>query len=207
VIKAWLKAMLVLFTLVAGTALAEAGLEDPSPLIEKTANSIFNKINARRDEIRKDSRIAEQIVRTDLLPLMDATYSARLILGREARTATPRQLEDFARAMNEQLIKKYASGLVEFRSREQIEVLELRGEIDPRATRVRSRFRLDSGGFAQVDYVFRMTDEGWKVFDVVVEGISYVVSFKNQIQQEVRADGLDAVIERLSRGELDLATG
>lgn len=206
-IKAWLKAVPVLFTLVAGTAWAEAGLQDPSPLIEKTANSIFSKINARRDEIRKDSTIAEQIVRTDLLPLLDATYSSRLILGREARTATPQQLEDFARAMNEQLIKKYASGLVEFRSREQIEVLELRGKIDPRATRVRTRFRLDSGGFALVDYVFRMTDEGWKFFDVVVEGISYVVSFKSQIQQEVRANGLDAVIERLSRGELDLATG
>lgn len=206
-IKAWLKAVPVLFTLVAGTAWAETGLQDPSPLIEKTANSIFSKINARRDEIREDSTIAEQIVRTDMLPLLDATYSARLILGREARTATPQQLEDFARAMNEQLIKKYASGLVEFRSREQIEVLELRGKIDPRATRVRTRFRLDSGGFALVDYVFRMTEDGWKFFDVVVEGISYVVSFKNQIQQEVRANGLDAVIERLSRGELDLATG
>lgn len=203
----WPKAMLVLFTLVAGTAWAEAGLEDPSPLIEKTANSIFNEINTRRDEIREDSTIAEQIVRKDMLPLLDATYSARLILGREARTATPQQLEDFARAMNEQLIKKYASGLLEYRSREQIEVLDLRGQIDPRATRVRTRFRLDSGGFALVDYVFRMTDDGWKVFDVVVEGISYVVSFKSQIQQEVRADGLDAVIKRLSRGDLDLATG
>lgn len=206
-IKVWLKAMLVLFFLTVGTAWAETELEDPSPLIEKTANSIFNEINARRDEIREDSAIAEQIVRTDMLPLLDAAYSARLILGREARTATPQQLEDFAQAMNEQLIKKYATGLLEYRSREQIEVLELRGKIDPRATRVRTRFRLDSGGFALVDYVFRMTEDGWKVFDVVVEGISYVVSFKNQIQQEVRANGLDAVIERLSRGELDLATG
>lgn len=204
-IKVWLKAMLVLFFLTVGTAWAETELEDPSPLIEKTANSIFSEINARRDEIREDSTIAEQIVRTDMLPLLDATYSARLILGREARTATPQQLEDFAQAMNEQLIKKYATGLLEYRSREQIEVLELRGKIDPRATRVRTRFRLDSGGFALVDYVFRMTEDGWKVFDVVVEGISYVVSFKNQIQQEVRANGLDAVIERLSRGELDLA--
>lgn len=206
-IKVWLKAMLVLFFLTVGTAWAETELEDPSPLIEKTANSIFNEINARRDEIRENSAIAEQIVRTDMLPLLDAAYSARLILGREARTATPQQLEDFAQAMNEQLIKKYATGLLEYRSREQIEVLELRGKIDPRATRVRTRFRLDSGGFALVDYVFRMTEDGWKVFDVVVEGISYVVSFKNQIQQEVRANGLDAVIERLSRGELDLAAG
>jgi len=53
--------------------------------------------------------------------------------------------------------------------------------------------------------VFRMTDDGWKIFDVVVEGISYIVSFRNQIKQEVSANGLDAVIERLTSGDLDLA--
>ena len=137
--------------------------------------------------------------------MMDIQYSARLILGREARKASPEQLDAFARAMNDQLISRYASGLLEFRSKEQVEVMDFKGEINPRATRVKTRFRLDSGGYALVDYVFRMTDEGWKVFDVVVEGISYIVSFQSQIKQEVRAIGLDAVIDRITSGELDLA--
>ena len=72
--------------------------------------------------------------------------------------------------MNDLLISRYASGLVEFRSKEQIEILELRGAINPKATAVKTRVRLDSGGYALVDYVFRMTDSGWKMFDVVVEG-------------------------------------
>ena len=61
--------------------------------------------------------------------------------------------------MNDLLISRYASGLVEFRSKEQIEVLELRGGISPKATSVKTRVRLDSGGYALVDYVFRMTDD------------------------------------------------
>jgi phospholipid transport system substrate-binding protein len=186
---------------------AGKSLDDPSPLIEKAANSIFDKINARRDEIRDDQTIAENIVRTDMLPLLDQTYSARLILGREARSASPEQLEAFASAMNNQLIRRYALGLLEFKSREQIEVLDLRGDANPKATRVKTRFKLSSGGQAQVDYVFRMTEAGWKVFDVVVEGISYVVSFQAQIRPEVQAKGLDSVIDRLSSGELDLTTG
>ena len=144
-------------------------------------------------------------MRNDLLPLMEINYSARLILGREARKASPEQLDSFARAMNNLLITRYASGLLEFRSKEQIEVLEMRSKLNPKATPVKTRVRLDSGGYALVDYVFRMTDEGWKVFDVVVEGISYIVSFRNQIKQEVNAIGLDAVIERISKGDLDLA--
>ena len=108
--------------------------------------------------------------------------------------------------MCDQLLKRYATGLLEFRSKEQIEVLAMKGTINPKATRVKTRFRLDSGGYALVDYVFRMTDEGWKIFDVVVEGISYIVSFQSQIKQEVRANGLDAVIKRLSSGNLDLAS-
>lgn len=201
------KAAVLLLLLPAMAAHAQAELKDPSPLIRETAGSIFDKINARRDEISQDPTIAEDIVRSDLVPLLDITYSARLILGREARSATPKQLEDFATAMNNQLIRRYASGLLEFKSREQIEVMDLRGKINPKATRVKTRFRLDSGGHALVDYVFRMTDEGWRVFDVVVEGISYIVSFQGQIRPEVESKGLDTVIERLSNGDLDLAAG
>ncbi|MDX1460246.1 MAG: ABC transporter substrate-binding protein [Xanthomonadales bacterium] len=192
-------------SLIAGLATAQP-LTDPSPLISETAGSIFDKINGRREEIRDDPKIAEDIVKQDLLPLMDIEYSARLILGRDARKATPEQLRAFAEAMNSQLISKYAAGLLEFRSKEQIEVMDLKGDLNPRATRVKTRVKLESGGHALVDYVFRMTDEGWKVFDVVVEGISYIVSFQGQIRPEVQAHGLDAVIRRLNSGELDVAT-
>ena len=109
------------------------------------------------------------------------------------RKAPPNRPER-ANAMNTQLIRKYASGLLDYQNREQFEVLKMKGALNPKATRVKSRVRLESGNYALVDYVFRMTAEGWKIFDVVVEGISYIVSFQGQIKQEVRANGLDAVI-------------
>ncbi|MFT5138793.1 MAG: phospholipid transport system substrate-binding protein [Lysobacterales bacterium] len=203
--KRLLKFAALAMLIITGLATANDQLEDPSHLITETAGKIFEQINSQRDAIKDDPSIAEDIVRSDLLPLMDINYSARLILGREARNASPEQLSSFAIAMNDLLISRYASGLLEFRSKEQIEVLEMRGQINPKATPVKTRVRLDSGGHALVDYVFRMTDEGWKIFDVVVEGISYIVSFRNQIKQEIGVIGLDAVIERISQGDLDLA--
>lgn len=203
----WLKATAMSLCLLSGAVAADANVEDPAALIRDTAGDIFSRIDEQRDAIGDDPEIAEEIVREYLLPKMDIVYSARLILGREARRASPDQLSAFAEAMNSQLISRYSAGLLEFRSKEQVEVLNFKGEYNPKATKVKTRFRLDSGGYALVDYVLRMTDEGWKVFDVVVEGISYIVSFQGQIKPEVRAIGLEAVIERLTNGELDLTTG
>jgi phospholipid transport system substrate-binding protein len=205
VTNALIKSAALALLLLSGGISANEQLEDPSHLITATAVKIFDNINAQRDAIKDNPQIAEDIVRNDLLPLMDVLYTARLILGRESRRATPEQLNAFATAMNDLLISRYATGLLDFRSEEQIEILQMRNEINPKATKVKSRVRLDSGSYALVDYVFRMTDDGWKIFDVVVEGISYVVSFRNQIKQEVSAKGLDAVIERITSGELDLA--
>ena len=144
------------------------------------------------------------MVREDMLPLLDMEYSARLILGRSGRDASQEQIDAFTDAMSRLLVDRYSTGLMRFRSQDQLEVLPLRGELDERMTRVRTRVKMESGGFAPVDYVFRKTGNGWKVFDVIIEGISYVTTYRNQIIPEVQASGLDAVIERVSSGELVL---
>ncbi len=94
--------------------------------------------------------------------------------------------------------------MLEYRDREQIEVMPARGELDERMTRVRTRVRMESGRFIPVDYVFRKTDEGWKAFDVIVEGISYVTTYRNQIMPQVQELGLDEVTARLNRGDMQL---
>ena len=181
---------------------ADSHLSDPSDLLEDTAVTVFNKLNENFKDYSENPELLRDIVRQDLLPLLDVRYSARLILGRTGREATAEQLDRFAQAMADLLVYRYSTGLLRFRSKEQIEVLPMKGRIDPRMTRVRTRVRLDSGGYAPVDYVFRMTDGGWKAFDLVVEGISYVTTYRNQIMPEVQAEGIDAVIARLSSGDL-----
>jgi phospholipid transport system substrate-binding protein len=135
---------------------------------------------------------------------MDVLYSARLILGRAGRGASDEQVQAFSDAMSGVLIERYASGMLEYRDREQLEVLPLRGELNERATRVRTRVRTLNGAHIPVDYMFRKTDAGWKAFDVIVEGISYVTTYRNQIQPQVQATGIEAVTQRLATGELEL---
>jgi phospholipid transport system substrate-binding protein len=70
---------------------------------------------------------------------------------------------------------------------------------------VRTRIKLENGGFAPVDYAFRKTDEGWKAFDVTVEGISYIITFRNQIAPRVEADGIDQVTEEIRAGNITIS--
>ena len=186
-------------------AQASGHLSDPAEVVSEQAGKIVNEINLRESEFRENPELLEEVVRRDLLPVLDMDYSSRLILGRVGRGATAQQLQAFSGIMSDLLIERYATGLLEYRDQDQLQVFPTRGKIDERLTRVRTRVRLNSGKYASVDYAFRLTDEGWKAFDVIVEGISYVTTYRNQIMPEVQATGLDAVIARLSNGELGLA--
>lgn len=185
-----------------GVALADS--RDPAQLVSDTAGRILDALETRAAEFEQQPERVEDLVREDLLPVLDIQYSARLILGREGRTASEQQVVSFADAMSNVLIERYARGLLAYRSREQLEVLPLRGELNERMTRVRTRVRTENGTQIPVDYVFRKTAEGWKAFDVIVEGISYVTTYRNQIMPEVQSLGIDAVTTRLARGDLML---
>lgn len=203
------RALCVLALGFAALAVAPAALAQPGPeeLVRQVAGDLLEAMDENGDLYRAEPQRLHELVRTDLLPVMDVTYSARLILGRAGRGATPEQVQAFADTMSEVLIDRYATGMVEYRNREMLEVLPVRGELNERATRVRTRVRTPNGTQIPVDYVFRKTDEGWKAFDVIVEGISYVTTYRNQIMPQVQELGIDAVTERLATGAIELGEG
>jgi phospholipid transport system substrate-binding protein len=178
---------------------------EPLTIIEETTTRILSILDERRAEFTANPELLRDIVRTDLLPMLDLTYSARLILGKPGKDVSPAQLESFSEAMSAVLVNRYADGLLEFRSDKQVEILPLKGNNTDKLTRVRTRIRLENGGFAPVDYAFRKTDGGWKVFDVTVEGISYIITFRNQISPRVAADGIDTVTEEIRAGTMKIS--
>ena len=188
-----------------GSVLAYSADErDPLTIIEQTTTQILQALDSRREEFTADPQLLRDVVREDLLPLIDLDYSARLILGKAGRGVSPEQLGAFSQAMSGVLINRYADGLIEFRSDEQIEVLPMKGNNTDKLTRVRTRIKLDNGGYAPVDYSFRKTEQGWKAFDVTVEGISYVITFRNQIAPRVEAEGIDKVTRDILAGNLKI---
>ncbi len=182
----------------------EADQRDPQQIVGDAITHTLAMLEERREEFAADPATLRPLVREDLLPLLDLEYSARLILGKAGRGISPEQLAAFAEAMSNVLVNRYSDGLLRFRSDEQVEVLPAKGKNTDKLTRVRTRIKLENGGFAPVDYAFHKTDQGWKAFDVTVEGISYVITFRNQISPRVQADGIDKVTADITAGNLKI---
>lgn len=178
----------------------------PDELIQYTARKAMDELEARRAEFEEDTEALYEAIDRILLPVFDIQRSGDLVLGRHAREASSEQRRRFARALYESLVRQYADNAIGF-SPDRLVVRPLRGDPDPRATRVETEVNLDDGTNIAINYVLRETDDGWKVFDVIAEGISYVRNFRSQYDAEIRRRGLDEVIARLERaierGEVD----
>jgi len=178
--------------------------DDPVSVVQEVTGFIFHDVAENLDDYTADPDTLKDMVRTELIPVLDVRYAARLVLGRAGRGLPKEKIDEFAEVMSELLISRYSQGLLYFSSEVDLRVLPQRGELNEKITRVRSRVRLPNGNEAPVDYAFHKTPDGWKAFDVIVEGISYVTTYRNQIMPDVQANGIDDVIARLSSGQFDL---
>ena len=191
--------------LAAVTATALAGGE-PADIVRDASDQLFELVDTNRAAYAAEPRRLQAEVRRHLLPHVDTLHSARLVLGQHGRGLSADRVDAFARALSDLLVRRYADGLLEFRDRDQMKILPEQGGNTERMTRVRTKVRLTTGSEAAVDYVFRRKDDEWRVFDVIIEGISYVATFRTQIGEEIRRDGFDRVLSRLESGELQLET-
>ena len=178
--------------------------DDPVSLVTNTTDNMLSKVDENFEEYQANPIALQALIRSDLIPLLDVHYSARLILGRAGRGLEKAKVDEFADAMINLLIVRYSDGLLQFRSKEPLWVLPQRGELNEKLTRVRTRVKLPNGGEAPIDYAFHKTPDGWKAFDVIVEGISYVTTFRNQIMPDVKDNGIYIGINLLTAGELEL---
>lgn len=202
--RVWVNILLLALACAITTASADhLHGDDPVSVVQEVTGFIFHDVAENLESYNADPETLKTMVRTELLPVLDIDYSARLVLGRAGRGLPQEKIDQFSEVMSELLINRYAQGLLHFSSKVDLRVLPQRGELNEKMTRVRSRVKLPTGGEAPVDYVFRKTADGWKAFDVIVEGISYVTTYRNQIMPEVQANGIDNVIARLSSGQLD----
>jgi phospholipid transport system substrate-binding protein len=168
----------------------------PSQLIESSANILLNGIDSRRAEFRKDPTGLYKLVGETLLPHFDTPYSAQLVLGKHWRNATPDQRKRFVEAFYNSLLYTYGDAMVDFTA-DRLRVLPTKVDDTTDKATVRTEIKRSNGTKVQVNYSLRKVNGQWKAWDVVIDGISYVKSYREDYGAEVDQKGLDAVIARL----------
>jgi phospholipid transport system substrate-binding protein len=183
----------------AGTAAgAEAG--DPAAVVQATAQGMMDELDKHREEYRRDPAKVAALVDKYLLPHFDTETSARVVLGQFWRTATPEQRQRFINAFYHSLLSNYGEALVEFTS-DRLKIFPSRVEPGATTATVRTQVRRRNGDSVSVNYSLRLTPQGWKAWDVVIDGISYVKSYREDFGAQIEQQGLETVIKRLEAGE------
>jgi phospholipid transport system substrate-binding protein len=178
------------------TTAPSANTLGPQELVENSAKRMLTELDANRATYSKDPAKLDSLVANVLLPNFDSEYSARLVLGQTWRTATPEQRKRFVDAFYHSLLRNYGTALLNFTA-DKFVILPYKGDPADTMATVRTEVKKSSGENVPVNFSLRKTDTGWKAWDVVIEGISYVKSFRTDIGAEVQQKGLDEVINRL----------
>ena len=198
--KVWVTvAMLTAFLASLGSSVAmaaDASTAGPQEMVENSAKKMLTELDANRAMYRKDSAKLDNLVATVLLPYFDSEYAARLVLGQHWRTATEEQRKRFIDAFYHSLLHNYGSALVGFTADRMI-MLPFHGDANGTSATVRTEIKRENGTKVPVNYSMRKSGAGWKAWDVTIEGISYVKSFRTDIGSEVQQKGMDSVIQRL----------
>lgn len=200
----------IVFVVMLGWLPAAGAIEVPGPepqaLIEQVSTDLLRELDENRESLREDPKQLRALVDQYLLPHFDTDYSARLVLGKHWRDATPEQRQRFIDAFYQSLMKNYGDAILEF-SGDRVKFLPFKGDPNAKSATVRTEVLRDDGTPVPVNYRLRATPDGWKAWDVTIEGVSYVKNFRTDFSAEINDRGLDAVIERLETQNASGATG
>ncbi len=117
--------------------------------------------------------------------MFDRDYAGRLVLGRHGRGASDADVKLFADALAENLMQRYGSSLLDFNTELRVRMKSETALPGGRGVRVASEFLRSGGEPIPVDYLMRKVGSQWKVFDVMVEGVSFVQTFRSQFDAEL----------------------
>ena len=187
-------------TIPAATAATSTTQQTPSDIIQSAAQRTLNEMQSNRDAYRKDPSKARPMVDKYLLPHFDTEYAARLVLGQYWRTANPEQRKRFIDAFYYSLLTKYGSALVEL-TPDRLKVFPTTMDSGADHATVRTEVTFYNADRIAMNYSMHKTPEGWKAYDVNIEGISYIKSYREDFGAQIQQLGLDSLIARLEKGE------
>jgi phospholipid transport system substrate-binding protein len=197
-----LSAMLALF---AASAPAFSATESPEALVKRSVDEVLGVIKQNPDR-QKVRQLAEQKV----LPYFDFQAMTRLAVGRGWRDATPEQQKRLEQAFRSLLVNTYTAALTQAVSKDQtVEVKPPQGGAAAE-TEVTVKTVVRDPAKPQpiaIDYRMENTPQGWKVFDVIVENVSLVTTYRGTFQQEVSRGGIDGLIKSLEDKNRTVARG
>jgi phospholipid transport system substrate-binding protein len=182
----------------AGLMATPARAADPQRIMTDLSTDLFAALEKEPRATRQNANKVRPLLDQLLAPHFDSECAARLVLGVHWRTASPDQRQQFAAALYQRLLRTYADAVTDW-TPDRFKLLPV--VADPAALRITVHTLITNSRaeIVPVDFRMHVVEDDWKIFDVVVDGVSYVRNYHDDTDAEVAQKGLDATIARLQR--------
>lgn len=186
--------LMLMLTFQVGVSVASTSAED---LVKKTSDDVLNIVRNDKDIQNGDMSKIYALAEDRILPNFDFDRVCQMVLGKNWRTATDAQKASFTKEFRSLLLRTYASALTKYRNQE-IVYKSSRLSKDKVYSKVETEILQESGPAVEVGYTLVNDNNQWKVFDIEIANVSLVTNYRSQFGSEIRQNGLDSLIQKLS---------
>lgn len=182
---------------------AEA-IESPVVFLERTSNQVIQILRDDQELLQKEPERVYKIVDDYILPHLDDVTMAKLALGKNWKKATKDQKIEFVSEFKNLLIRTYSKSLVEFKDQE-INYFPVKLAADAHKASVKAEVIQPGGPSIPMAYRVRIKNNAWKVYDIKIDGVSLVTSYRGTFTQEIRKSGIDGLLKYMREKNSQLA--
>jgi len=168
----------------------------PEELVRKVTQDVLDAIRSDRQLAAGDKQKALKLAEEKVLPLIDFEEATRLAVGRAWAQAAPEQRRKLVEEFRRMLVRTYSSAISAYEG-QTMQVLPVRMKPGDTEVTVHNRYIRAGGKPLPVDYAMHKTAEGWKIYDITVEGVSLVLTYRSEFDALVKQSGIDGLIKRL----------
>ena len=171
----------------------------PIPMLENAADKITSTLKQNRGQLKQNPKIIHQAVQKYLVPIVDVRGMSRSVLGRQAwNKATSAERSEFTKEFTKLVIRTYSNPLAEYDD-EKVKFLPIRGSIKGRFVKVNSVVVRNNGPDIPLSYSLVSKKGQWKVYDLSVEGVSLLQSFRSQFGQALKNSNMKDLIKQMRK--------
>jgi phospholipid transport system substrate-binding protein len=171
----------------------------PDQLVQKVTEEVLASIKSDKQLAAGDKQKALKLAEEKVLPYIDFEESTRLAVGRSWSQATPEQRKKLVSEFRNMLVRTY-SNAIEGYAGQTLKVLPSRGGKGDGKDEAGARAVRPCGGKPlPIEFQMRNDGKSWKVYDIAVEGISLVLTYRSEFDAVVKQEGIDGLIKRLTQ--------
>ena len=170
----------------------------PEELVKKITEEVLAAVKSDKQLAAGDRQKAVKLAEEKILPHIDFEEATRLAVGRGWKEASPEQRKKLIAEFRNMLVRTYSNAIGTYEG-QTMKVLPSRVKPGDDEATVRNQFLRPGGKPILIDYSMRKTDSGWKIYDIVVEGVSLVLTDRSEFDAVVKQEGVDGLIKRLGQ--------